>query len=343
MIETEAMVLKKQGCALEPVSLLLAPLKDNEILVKVGACAVCRTDLHVIDGDLPEAALPVVPGHEIVGRVAERGKAVKNFSPGDRVAVAWLAASCRSCRYCLSQRENLCDYARFTGYTHNGGFAQYAVADADFAYKLSPAFDSCSDEDIAPLMCAGLIGWRSFKAASAGDYNGRGRKLGIYGFGAAGHLILQVASYFSWQTYAFTRDTDKSAQAFARELGAFWAGGAGELPAEKLDAAIIFAPVGALVPAGLKALDKGGRLVCGGIHMSEIPAFSYDLLFQERSIMSVANLKREDAAEFLALAPEIGVKAQISKYKLTEANQAVDDLRSGRLNGAAVLLTGTSF
>jgi alcohol dehydrogenase, propanol-preferring len=338
MIQTEAMVLKKQGCPLEYESFELRQPGEKEILIKVGACAVCRTDLHVIDGELKHPALPLVPGHELVGRVAATGEGVSRFSPGDRVAVAWLASTCGSCRFCQSSRENLCDDADFTGYTVNGGFARHAIAAEQFAFKLSSAFDSYADEDVAPLMCAGLIGWRSFKLASRGNYLAGGRRLGIYGFGAAGHLILQVASHFGWKTYAFTRDGDTSGQEFARNLGAYWSGGSSRLPEDRLDAAIIFAPAGELVPAGLKALDKGGVLVCGGIHMSDIPQFSYDLLWQERRIASVANLTREDGAEFLGLAPEISVRANISRYKLSDANKAIEDLRAGRLNGAAVLI-----
>lgn len=338
-MKTVAMVLNKQRTALDHQEIELPPLSETQVLIKVGACAVCRTDLHVVDGDLPDPNLPLVPGHEIVGRVVDCGKAISEFSRGDRVAVPWLARTCNNCRFCLSGRENLCDHAVFTGYTTNGGFAGHTIADAQFTFKLSAAFDSYSDEEIAPLMCAGLIGWRSFKMAAGGNYEADGRRIGIYGFGAAGHLILQVANYFGWKSFAFTRDTDKSGQKFALDLGACWSGGSTELPPDKLDAAIIFAPVGLLVPPALKALDKGGRLVCGGIYMSDIPQFAYSWLWEERSIISVANLTREDAREFLDLAPRIPVRAEITRYDLLQANEALADLRGGRLNGAAVLVT----
>jgi propanol-preferring alcohol dehydrogenase len=339
-VTNQVMLLKQQRESLSPESLALRNLQGHEILIQVSACAICRTDLHVIDGDLEHPALPVVPGHEIVGRVAAIGKDVTTFHKGDRVACAWLASACQQCRFCLGEHENLCENARFTGYTTDGGFARFTIADSAFAYKLSEQFSSVSDEEIAPLMCAGLIGWRSFKMAARGQYKANGRKLGIYGFGAAGHLILQVANYFGWQTYAFTRDADKGGQEFALQIGAAWAGGSSDSPPEKMDAAIIFAPVGSLVPAALKGLEKGGIVVCGGIHMSKIPEFDYDLLWQERTLSSVANLTRKDAIEFLELAPTIGIKAKVTRYRLSDVNKAIEDLREGRLNGAAVLIMG---
>jgi len=336
--ENQVMILKQQHDQLLEETLTLRALQEHEILIEVGACAICRTDLHVIDGDLKHPALPLVPGHEIVGRVLALGNGVTAFEKGDRAACAWLASTCQQCRFCKSDRENLCDNARFTGYTIDGGFAKFTIADSRFAYKLSERYSSYSDEEIAPLMCAGLIGWRSFKMAARGRYAADGRKLGIYGFGAAGHLMLQVANHFGWKTYAFTRDGDESGQQFALKLGAAWAGGSNDVPPEKLDAAIIFAPVGWLIPAALKVLEKGGIVVCGGIHMSKIPELDYDLLWEERTVSSVANLTRKDANEFLELAPEIGINAKITPYRLSDVNKAIDDLREGRLNGAAVLI-----
>src|SRR5579885_331652 len=301
----------------------------GEILVAVSACGVCRTDLHVVDGELRHPKLPLVPGHEIVGRVAALGSGVTGFAAGDRVGVPWLGATCGVCAYCRSGRENLCDAPLFTGYTRDGGYASHALADARYCFPLGESGD---DAEVAPWLCAGLIGWRSYRMAGDGD------ALGLYGFGAAAHILAQVARWQGRRVYAFTRPGDTAAQDFARALGAAWAGGAGETPPEPLDAAIIFAPVGALVPAALKAVKKGGRVVCGGIHMSDIPSFPYALLWEERQVMSVANLTREDAREFLAIAPRAGIRAEITRYPLARANEALADLREGRLKGAAVLI-----
>jgi alcohol dehydrogenase, propanol-preferring len=300
----------------------------GEILVAVSACGVCRTDLHVVDGELPHPKLPVVPGHEIVGRVAALGSGVTDFDVGDRVGIPWLGATDGVCPYCLAGRENLCDAPVFTGYTRDGGYATHTVADARFCFALPDGFD---DAAAAPLLCAGLIGWRSYRIA------GEGATLGIYGFGAAAHILAQVAVWQGRRVYAFVRPGDSAAQAFARRLGACWAGGSDETPPEPLDAAIIFAPVGALVPAALRAVKKGGRVVCGGIHMSDIPRFPYDILWEERQVVSVANLTRADAREFLAIAPMSGLKTEVVRYPLEKANEALADLREGRLQGAAVL------
>lgn len=301
---------------------------DDEILIKVSACGVCRTDLHVVDGELPHPKMPIVPGHEIVGTV-ERAGAGTHFAPGQRVGVPWLGHTCGVCSYCRGQQENLCDAPLFTGYTRDGGFATHTIADARYCFPLPEGMD---DAHAAPLLCAGLIGWRSYRMA------GDGRSLGIYGFGAAAHILTQVATWQGRKVFAFTRPDDVAAQEFARSLGAVWAGGSDDMPPERLDAAIIFAPVGALVPAALRALKKGGRLVCGGIHMSDIPSFPYRLLWEERHILSVANLTREDAQEFLAIVPQAGVRTEIVRYPLEQANEALADLRDGRLQGAAVLI-----
>jgi propanol-preferring alcohol dehydrogenase len=301
----------------------------GEILVAVTACGVCRTDLHVVDGELKHPNLPIVPGHEIVGRVASIGGGVSGFAIGERVGVPWLGATCGICPYCRSGAENLCDAPLFTGYTRDGGYATHAVADARFCFPLGEADD---DAAIAPWLCAGLIGWRSYRMA------GEGKTLGLYGFGAAAHILAQVAIWQGRRVFAFTRKDDKAAQDFARSLGAAWAGGSDEAPPDPLDAAIIFAPVGALVPAALKAVKKGGRVVCGGIHMSDIPSFPYSLLWQERHVMSVANLTRVDAHEFLEIAPKAGVHCEVVRYPLARANEALSDLREGRLQGAAVLV-----
>jgi propanol-preferring alcohol dehydrogenase len=303
--------------------------RAGEILVAVAACGVCRTDLHVVDGELAHPKLPLVPGHEIVGRVAEIGAGVTGFALGERIGVPWLGHTCGVCPYCSADRENLCDAPEFTGYTRDGGYAGHAVADANFCFPLPESGD---DAELAPLLCAGLIGWRSYRMA------GKGSALGLYGFGAAAHILAQVAVWQGRRVYAFTRAGDTAAQDFARALGAVWAGGAEERPPEPLDAAIIFAPVGALVPLALAAVKKGGRVVCGGIHMSDIPGFPYRLLWEERKILSVANLTRADAREFLAIAPRAGVKTQVTRYPLAAANEALADLREGRLQGAAVLV-----
>jgi alcohol dehydrogenase, propanol-preferring len=301
----------------------------GEILIAVEACGVCRTDLHVVDGELPDPKLPIVPGHEIVGRVAALGPGVRNFTPGARVGVPWLGAACGVCPYCLSGRENLCDAPVFTGYTRDGGYATHTLANARFSFALPDNLDAA---EAAPLLCAGLIGWRSYRMA------GQGERLGLYGFGAAAHILAQVAVWQGRQVYAFARSGDIASQDFARSLGAVWAGGSDEMPPEKLDAAIIFAPVGALVPAALAAVKKGGRVVCGGIHMSDIPSFPYRLLWEERQLLSVANLTRRDAYEFLSVVPQAGIKMQVTRYPLGEANAALGDLRQGRFEGAAVLI-----
>ncbi|GCD74510.1 alcohol dehydrogenase [Acetobacter pasteurianus NBRC 3299] len=301
----------------------------GEIRVKVLACGVCRTDLHVVDGDLTHPKLPIIPGHEIVGRIDQIGSGVTSLSVGQRVGIPWLGHTCGHCFYCSDHHENLCDHPVFTGYTRDGGYATMAVADARFAFPLG---EEGSDVEVAPLLCAGLIGWRSLVKT------GNAQKVGLYGFGAAAHIIAQVLVWQKKQVYAFTRPGDAKTQAFARELGATWAGGSDELPPEQLDAAIIFAPVGALVPAALKTLRKGGRVVCAGIHMSEIPAFSYDILWEEREIVSVANLTRQDGLDFLSIAPKIGIHTTTTTYALKDANKALDDLRHGRFDGAAVLV-----
>jgi propanol-preferring alcohol dehydrogenase len=301
----------------------------GEILVEIAACGVCRTDLHVVDGELPHPKLPIVPGHEIVGRVVEMGAGVSGFTRGERVGVPWLGYTCGVCPYCRSGRENLCDRPLFTGYTRDGGYATHTVADARFCFPLPEKPDAA---EAAPLLCAGLIGWRSYRMAGAGG------ALGLYGFGAAAHILAQVAVWQGRRVYAFTRAGDAAGQAFARSLGAVWAGGSDETPPEPLDAAIIFAPIGALVPAALGVVKKGGRVVCGGIHMSDIPRFPYRLLWEERDVVSVANLTRADAREFLAIAPQAGIKMKVTRYPLSEANAALADLRHGRFEGAAVLV-----
>ena len=301
----------------------------GEILVEIAACGVCRTDLHVVDGDLPHPKLPIVPGHEIVGRVAAIGSGVTGFTLGERVGVPWLGATDGTCPYCRSGRENLCDAPAFTGYTRDGGYATHTVADARFCFPLDEKLDAV---ETAPLMCAGLIGWRSYRMA------GEGGSLGLYGFGAAAHILAQVAAWQGRRIYAFTRPGDAATQNFARSLGAVWAGSSDDRPPEPLDAAIIFAPVGALVPAALRAVKIGGRVVCGGIHMSDIPSFPYRILWEERQLVSVANLTRADAREFLGVAPQAGIKMQVTRYPLTEANAALADLRAGRFEGAAVLI-----
>lgn len=300
----------------------------SEIVVRVEACAVCRTDLHVVDGDLTEPKLPLIPGHEIVGIVESCGAEV-DLKPGRRVGIPWLGHTCGCCSYCASGRENLCDNPGFTGYTRDGGFASHVAADAAFAFPLDGFSDPVA---AAPLMCAGLIGWRSLKMA------GEGKRIGIYGFGAAAHIIAQVCVYQGREVYAFTRAGDEAAQALALSLGAVWTGGSEDSPPVLLDAAIIFAPVGELVPAALRAVAKGGRVVCGGIHMSDIPQFPYSILWGERQILSVANLTRADATEFLELAPRAGVTTTTTVYPLEKANEALYDLRAGRFQGAAVLV-----
>ncbi|WP_454883328.1 zinc-dependent alcohol dehydrogenase family protein [Sphingomonas oryzagri] len=301
----------------------------GEVRVRIGACAVCRTDLHVVDGELPDPQVPIIPGHEIVGRIDAIGRDVEDLAIGQRVGIPWLGHSCGVCPYCRDGRENLCDHPLFTGYTRDGGYATAAIADARYAFPLGEAG---SDVELAPLLCAGLIGWRSLVMA------GEGHRIGLYGFGAAAHIIAQVARWQGRAVYAFTRPDDAASQAFARSLGVVWAGGSDEPPPEPLDAAIIFATAGDLVPQALKALRKGGRVVCAGIHVSDIPAFAYDLLWEERQIVSVANLTRRDGVDFLGLASRIGIVTNTTVYPLERANDALSDLRNGRFEGAAVLV-----
>ena len=301
----------------------------GEVRVAIGACGVCRTDLHVLDGELPGGHLPIIPGHEVVGRVDVLGDGVDGLSLGQRVGIPWLGHVCGVCRYCLEGRENLCDHPLFTGFTRDGGFATSTIVDARFAFPLG---DGGEDVALAPLLCAGLIGWRSLVIAGEAD------AIGLYGFGAAAHILAQVAKWQGRRVFAFTRPGDGVTQDFARSLGAVWAGGSDQAPPELLDAAIIFATDGDLVPQALKAIRKGGRLVCAGIHMSDIPSFPYELLWEERQIVSVANLTRKDGTDFLRLAPTIGIVTKTNRYKLELANQALADLRFGRFEGAAVLV-----
>ena len=318
----------------QPLRLANSPIpKPNagQVLIRVRACAVCRTDLHVVDGELTRPKLPVIPGHEIVGTVVQFGEGAERFKISDRVGVPWLGWTCGECSHCRSGQENLCDSAKFTGYTLDGGYAEYTVADQRYCF---PIPESYSDAEAAPLLCAGLIGYRSLVKA------GEGKCLGIYGFGAAAHIVAQVARYQKREIYAFTRPGDEQAKRFALGLGAVWAGGSNESPPVKLDAAIIFAPVGELVPQALSAVGKGGIVVCGGIHMSDIPSFPYSILWEERSICSVANLTRRDGEEFMALAPKVPVRTEVQTFRLEEANEALSRLRAGQVQGAAVLLTG---
>jgi len=323
-----AMVMDSAGRPLRRIALAVPTPGPDQVLIRVHACAVCRTDLHVIDGDLTEPKLPLIPGHEIVGTVAARGQGVDRLAVGDRVGVPWLGWTCGQCAFCRSGRENLCAQARFTGYQIDGGYGEFTVADQRYCFPIPPGY---SDVEAAPLLCAGLIGYRSLRMA------GEGRRLGLYGFGAAAHIIAQVARWQGREVYAFTSPGDTDAQTFARELGAVWAGGSDQAPPVLLDAAIIFAPVGPLVPAALRAVERGGTIVCAGIHMSPIPGFPYDLLWGERVVRSVANLTRRDGEEFLDLAPKVPVKTRPLPYALEQANRALDDLRAGRLQGAAVL------
>lgn len=327
----QAMVLEAGEHRLRNKRLPIPTPNSRQVLIRVHKCAVCRTDLHVVDGDLSKPKQPVTPGHEVIGTVVEAGKNVDRFRTGDRVGVPWLGMTCGCCRFCESGRENLCEEAKFTGYTLDGGFAEFMLADPHFCFAIPETY---SDEEAAPLMCAGLIGYRSL--VKAGD----AKRLGLYGFGAAAHIIAQVAVYQGRDVYAFTKTGDAKAQQFARELGAVWAGDSTEPPPETLDAAIIFAPIGALVPAALKTVDKGGRVICAGIHMSDIPAFPYRILWEERQILSVANLTRADGEAFLEIAPKVPVKTSTHLYPLVEANRALDDLRHGRFEGAAVLDIG---
>lgn len=325
----QAMVLEKQR---EPLVLkeLPIPLPDqDQVLIRIHACGICRTDLHVADGDLTEPKLPLILGHEIVGTVVKVGESVKQFKAGDRIGVPWLGYTCGVCQFCKKGQENLCDQPLFTGYTIDGGFAEYTVAHQQYVFKLPDIYE---DAEAAPLLCAGLIGYRSYSMIGENVQN-----LGIYGFGAAAHIIAQLAVYQGQKVYAFTRPGDTEAQGFARGLGAVWAGNSTDMPPEKLDAAIIFAPVGSLLPAALKATIKGGIVVCGGIHMSDIPSFGYNLLWEERVVRSVANLMRKDGEELMRVAPKVPVKTEVTTFPLLQANEAMDSLRKGQINGAAVL------
>lgn len=324
-----AMVLKRSGGPLEWSELPDREPGPGEIRVRVAACGVCRTDLHVLDGELPDIPLPIIPGHEVVGRVDALGPGVDGLRLGERVGLPWLGHTCGVCPYCIGQQENLCDRPLFHGYTRDGGYATAVIADARFAFPLG---EQGSDEALAPLLCAGLIGWRALGLAGAG------RRLGLYGFGAAAHILAQVAVWQGREVHAFTRPGDRASQDFAKHLGAVWTGGSDEAPPQLLDAAIIFAAVGALVPAALQAVRKGGRVVCAGIHMSDIPSFPYRLLWQERQLLSVANLTRQDGIDFLSLAPRVGIVTHTTGYGLAQANEALADLRAGRFDGAAVLL-----
>lgn len=323
-----AMLLERFG---EPLKLVERPDPQpmkGEVRVRVAACGVCRTDLHVVDGELPNPKLPIVPGHEIVGGIDVVGEGVDDLKVGMRVGIPWLGHTCGRCRYCREGRENLCDHPLFTGYTRDGGYATHVVADARYVFRLA---DGGDDVAAAPLLCAGLIGWRSLRIA------GDGKKIGLYGFGAAAHIVVQVARWQGRDVFAFTRAGDGAAQEFARKLGACWAGSSEEKPPEPLDCAIIYAPVGALVPLALAAVRKGGRVVCAGIHMSDIPRFPYSLLWEERELLSVANLTRKDGDEFFAIVGKAGIATQTTPYPLDRANDALSDLRTGRLQGAAVL------
>jgi propanol-preferring alcohol dehydrogenase len=325
------MMLQMPGQSLVCREIPLPIPGPDQVLIKVHACGVCRTDLHVVDGELPDPKLPIIPGHEIVGTVVQKGVRVDSFQSGDRIGVPWMGRTCGVCSYCRSGRENLCDDPKFTGYTLDGGYAEYAVADRGYCFRLP---DGYSDAEAAPLLCAGLIGYRSYRMAGEDA-----ERLGIYGFGGAAHIIAQVAVYQGKKVYAFTRPGDKNAQQFALSLGAVWAGDSTEMPPEPMDAAIIFAPIGSLVPAALRATVRGGTVVCGGIHMSDIPSFPYRLLWEERVVRSVANLTRRDGEELLAIAPKVPVKTEVELFPLTSANEALTRLREGKIQGAAVLIT----
>jgi propanol-preferring alcohol dehydrogenase len=328
-----AMLLEASGEPLRAAEVAVPEPGAGQVLLRVHCCAVCRTDLHVVDGELPDPKLPLIPGHQIVGTVERSGEQAGGFTAGDRVGVPWLGWTDGECRYCLAGRENLCENARFTGYQIDGGYAEYAVADARFCFPIPEDFP---DLQAAPLLCAGLIGHRSLRFA------GDAQKLGLYGFGASAHIVAQVAVHEGRRIFAFTSQGDEEAQGFARELGAEWAGSSQEAPPEELDAAIIFAPVGALVPAALRAVARGGTVICAGIHMSDIPSFPYEILWGERSVRSVANLTRQDGLEFLSLVPEIPVRTEVVPFPLDEANEALGTLRSGRIRGAAVLVVDPS-
>ncbi|OKH27106.1 zinc-dependent alcohol dehydrogenase family protein [Chroogloeocystis siderophila] len=324
-----AMILDTPGKPLRVANLPIPTPNPQQVLIRIRACGICRTDLHIVDGELTQPKLPLVPGHQIVGIIAEVGEQVEQFKVGDRVGVPWLGHTCHHCRYCLSGKENLCDYAQFTGYQIDGGYAEYTVADARFCFPIPADYP---DLQAAPLLCAGLIGYRAYRMT------GNAQKLGFYGFGAAAHILIQLARYQGREVYAFTREGDSKGQEFARQLGAVWASSSEELPPEPLDAAIIFAPIGALVPAALRAVAKGGVVVCAGIHMSDIPSFPYHILWEERVVRSVANLTRRDGEEFLTLAPQVPIHTEVNLFPLVKANDALDALRSGKINGAAVLV-----
>ncbi|MBV9385969.1 MAG: zinc-dependent alcohol dehydrogenase family protein [Chroococcidiopsidaceae cyanobacterium CP_BM_ER_R8_30] len=324
-----AMILDQPGQPLRLADLPVPTPQAGQVLLRIRACGICRTDLHIVDGELTHPKLPLVPGHQIVGTVEAVGDRVKQFTIGDRVGVPWLGHTCNHCRYCLSGRENLCDYAQFTGYQIDGGYAEYTVADGRFCF---PIPDEYPDLQAAPLLCAGLIGYRSYRMV------GEAERIGFYGFGSAAHILIQVARYQGRQVYAFTRPGDEEGQQFARQLGAVWAGGSDELPPELLDAAILFAPSGQLIPAALRAVVKGGVVVCAEIHMSDIPSFPYEILWEERVLRSVANLTRRDGVEFLTLAPKIPIRTEVEAFPFTHANAALDAVRSSKINGAAVLV-----
>ncbi|PMB45551.1 alcohol dehydrogenase [Fischerella thermalis CCMEE 5201] len=324
-----AMLLEAPRQPLRLVNLPVPKPHPEQVLIRIHACAVCRTDLHIVDGELTHPKLPLIPGHQIVGIVEAVGERVEKFHVGDRVGVPWLGYTCDRCRYCVSGRENLCDYAEFTGYNLDGGYAEYTVADHRFCFAIPEGYP---DLQAAPLLCGGLIGYRAYRMT------GEAEKLGFYGFGSAAHMLIQLARYQGRQVFAFTRSGDTQGQEFAHQLGAVWAGGSDELPPEPLDAAIIFAPIGKLVPAALRAVAKGGVVVCAGIHMSDIPAFPYEILWEERVLRSVANLTRQDGEEFLALAPKVPIQTEVNLFNLSEANEALDALRSGKIEGSAVLV-----
>lgn len=324
-----AMVMEQPGQALKLMDMPMPRAAAGELLLKVRACGICRTDLHVLDGELTEPTLPLIPGHQIVGQVEAIGEGVSGFTQGQRVGVPWLGGSCGHCWYCSHDKENLCDAARYTGYQINGGFAEYTVADASYCFALPQHY---ADQQAAPLLCAGLIGYRAYRLVESCN------TIGLYGFGAAAHILIQLARYRGQDIYAFTREGDVEAQGFARELGAAWAGDSSQQAPALLDGAIIFAPAGELVPQALRAVRKGGRVVCAGIHMSDIPSFPYDILWGEREVCSVANLTRRDGDEFLPLAAQIPVETTVHAYPLEQANEALDDLRYGRFTGAAVLV-----
>ena len=326
----DAMVFEKLKKPLVLKNIPLPKVLSNQVLIKIIACGVCRTDLHIVDGELAQPKLPLIPGHEIIGKIVDTGVEVTRLKKDDIVGVPWSGYTCGKCKYCIKGQENLCEFAGFTGYTIDGGFAEFTVANEQYCFPIPQMYSNPSG---APLLCAGLIGFRSYNMI-----NNEAVNIGIYGFGAAAHILIQVAIFQGKRIFAFTRDRDIESQQFALQLGAVWAGGSSEKPPGKLDAAIIFAPVGSLVPKALQDLDKGGIVVCGGIHMSDIPSFSYDILWEERSICSVANLTRKDGEEFLTIAPKVPVSTEITTYKLADANKALSDLRNGKIHGAAVLV-----